>query len=469
MRTIVPGPGGGGANINVTPQDVAAVARAFSTAQTDLYNAWDTLQSALDGNGGMAGNDDPANSFNGKYAPAVTTAWSALRSSALTLGGISDGLTQTANNYVIADHNSSARKGGPPVTFAPEPVFDDIEMGNPDSAIGPGETVWFLPGPLSKYWPNAHTDKVRAVAAAWHKAAGSVAALSGNAESSLASLEVDDDTTSAISGFWSQVYSPGDNKTVLAGTQQICQSLGDACGKYADAIDSKRGHVEDVMIGGGVAVGITTAVGVLGTIFTLGGSDAAAGGADAAEVAALLGDVAAETSATVDAEVGAVIGEDLVATVAAAADDAPAVETAEAETTQVQGDLEGSLDKAMISEEDDPNIGRLSPSETSTLVRLQDEYPDLDLKASAEERDGEYYDNQGRTYDQEGDPRTSDFWGRRGAPQKFYDSVDDHLLKSVDIVVIDLTGFSEQSIADITNYVDSLSEAQQARIIRIGF
>ncbi len=465
---MVPGPGGGGASINVTPQDVAAVARAFCTAQTDLYNAWETLQSALDGNGGMAGNDDPASSFNGKYAPAVTTAWNALRSSALTLGGISDGLTQTANNYVIADHNSSARKDGPPATFAPEPVFDDIEMGDPDSAIGPGETVWFLPGPLSKYWPNAHTDKVRAAAAAWHKAAGSVAALSGNAESSLASLEVDDDTASAISCFWSQVYSPGDNKTMLAGTQQICQSLGDACGKYADAIDSKRAHVKDVMIGGGVAVGITTAVGILGTIFTLGGSDAAAGGADSAEVAALLGDVAAETSATVDTEVGAVIGDDLVATVAAAADDAPAVETAEAETTQVQGDLEGSLDQAMISEEDDPNIGRLSPSETSTLVRLQEEYPDLDLKASAEERDGEYYDNQGRTYDQMGNPRTSQFWSPEGA-QDFYDSIDSHLLKSTDFTVIDLTGFSEQSIADITNYVDSLPEAEQAKIIRIGF
>jgi hypothetical protein len=39
----------------------------------------------------------------------------------------------------------------------------------------------------------------------------------------------------------------------------------------------------------------------------------------------------------------------------------------------------------------------------------------------------------------------------------------------MDYTVIDLTGFSDQSIADITNYVDSLPEAEQAKIMRIGF
>jgi hypothetical protein len=43
------------------------------------------------------------------------------------------------------------------------------------------------------------------------------------------------------------------------------------------------------------------------------------------------------------------------------------------------------------------------------------------------------------------------------------------LTKSVDFTVIDLTGFSEQSTADIQRYVDSLPQAQQAKIIRIGF
>jgi hypothetical protein len=459
-------PGGGGGTINVTPQDLAWTAKAFSTAQNDLSSTWDTLQSALDGAAGMAGDDSPAQSFNSKYAPAVQAAWSALRSSALALGGISTGLTQTANNFVLADHHSSAHRNGSAPTFAPEPVFDDIVMPTPDSAIGPGETVWFLPGPLSKFWPNAHTDKVRAAATAWHNAASSVGSVAGDSESALGTLEVNDDTVQAINGFWSQVYSPGDTSTVLAGTQQICQSLGDACNKYADAIDAKRSQVKDALIGAGIAVGITTIVGVLGTIFTGGGSDAAAGAADEAEVAAIVGDVAAETSATVEADVGATIGSDLVATVEAAAEDVPSVETAEAETTEVQGDIEGSLDKAMA--EDDPNLARLSDPEAATLTRLQDEFPDRTFKVSEEERDGEYTDDVGRTYDQVGDPQTSAHWNPRTA-QIFYKSITKHLLKSMDYTVVDLTGFSDQSISDIANFVDSLSEAEQAKIIRIGF
>jgi hypothetical protein len=456
-------PGGGTGTINVTPQDIASTAKAFGAAQNDLYNAWTTLQTALDNAGGMAGDDGPANSFNARYAPAVTAAWKALRSSTLTLGGISTGLTQTANNFVTADHNSSARRNGSLATFAPEPVFADIEMASPSSAIGPGETVWFLPGPLSRFWPNAHTDKVRAAAAAWHQAAGAISGIAENSQSALASLEASDDTTQAINGFWAQVYSPGNPRTVLAGTQQICQCLGDACNRYADAVDSKRNDVRNKLIGAGIAVGITSIIGILGTVFTGGGSDAAAGAADEAEVAAIVGDVAAETAATVEADVGATIGSDLVATVEAAADDAPAVQTAEAETTQVQGDLEGSLDKAM-----DPNLARLSDPEAATLTRLQEEFPDRNFSVSAEERDGEFTDSQGRTYDQMGDPRTSNYWNPKNA-QRFYDAIDEHLLKSMDFTVIDLTGFSDQSIADITNYIDSLPEAEQAKIIRIGF
>ncbi len=187
--TRVPAPGGDTGTIDVTPQDIASVATAFATAQNDLLDLWTRLQTALD--------NAPANSFNARYAPAVAAARKALRSSTLTVGGISTGLTQTANNFVIADHNSSARRDGPPATFTPEPVIDDTEMASPPSAIGPGETVWFLPGPLARFWPNAHTDKVRAAAAAWRQAAGSIGGIAGNSQSALASLYSNDDTTRA--------------------------------------------------------------------------------------------------------------------------------------------------------------------------------------------------------------------------------------------------------------------------------
>ncbi len=117
---------------------------------------------------------------------------------------------------------------------------------------------------------------------------------------------------------------------------------------------------------------------------------------------------------------------------------------------------------------DDPNLGRLSESELATLRRVQEMFPDREFSVSPEERDGEYTDNEGRTYDQMGNPKTSEYWSSANE-QRFYDSIDEHLLKSVNFTVIDLTGFSDQSIADITSYVDSLPEAEQAKIIRIGF
>jgi uncharacterized protein YukE len=116
----------------------------------------------------------------------------------------------------------------------------------------------------------------------------------------------------------------------------------------------------------------------------------------------------------------------------------------------------------------DPNLRRLSVPEVGTLGRLQEMFPERVFRVAPEERDGEYIDDEERTYDQMGDPATSKYWSPRVA-QQFAEAIDGHLLKSVDFTVIDLTGFSDQSIADITRYVDSLSEAEQAKIIRIGF
>jgi hypothetical protein len=357
-----PSPGG---TIKVTPADLATSAKYFYSAQQNLSNAWQTLLTSLDASAGFAGDDDPAKSFDAKYEPAVQAAWKALRSATLTLGGISLGLTQTANNFLAADHHSSAQQHSSQPAFAPEPVTSDMYVPPPVSAIGPGETVWFLPGPLERFWPNAHTDKTRAAAAAWHDAASAINSASQAAESALIMLEADDDTSQAINSFWSQVYSPGDNRTVLAGAQQICQSLGDACDKYATAIDNKRSDVKGKLIGAGILVGVTTIIGVIATVVTGGGSDVAAGAADEGEVAAVVGDVAAETAATVEADVGAVIADDLVATVEAAAEDAPAVETAEAETIQVEGDVQESLEQALADAEGE---GSLTPQQ------LQDAY-----------------------------------------------------------------------------------------------
>jgi hypothetical protein len=342
----IPDPGGTG-KVNISPSDVAASAKVFYNAQTDLYNAWYALQTTLDDNSGMAGNDDLAHTFNDPYSKGTNAAWSALRASILTLGGISTGLTRSANNFVTAEHDSTAGTKGPPTLFAQEPVTEDLSMATTDSAIGSGDGVWFLPGPLSKFWPNADTGKLRNAAKGWHDAATAVDTLTQHAGSSLTGLETTDDSVASINAFWAQVYTPGDNTTVLAGTHQICQALGDACGKYADAVDSAHSQIKDALIGAGVLVGLTTAVGAVVSFFTGGGAAPVTAVADEAEVEGIAGPVIADAVTTVSTETAAAFGEDLVTVVEGAAADAPTVELEAADTVAI----DDALDDGTLSSE----------------------------------------------------------------------------------------------------------------------
>jgi hypothetical protein len=110
-----------------------------------------------------------------------------------------------------------------------------------------------------------------------------------------------------------------------------------------------------------------------------------------------------------------------------------------------------------------PNATRLSPAEQATAARLQAQ-TGLKLRESPH-RGAEFIDDLGRTYDALGNPKASQFWNEK----RFLNSIDNHLLKSNDFTVIDLTGFTQQQFTVVRNYVDGLPQASQAKIIRIGF
>jgi hypothetical protein len=337
--------GGGTGTIKVTPQDVAAAAGTFANAQTDLSNAWETLQSALDSNAGMAGDDQPANEFNAKYGPAVAAVWRGFRAACLKLGGISMGLTQTANNFVRAEHHSTVGNKGAAPAFPAEPVFDDIVMADPSSPIGPGGGSW-LPGPLKKFWPDADTGKLRAAAKAWYAAAQSIDGTSWEAQGAIDSIATGDDTAQAITEFWSRTFAPGNQRTLLAGLEQVCRSLGDACDKYAQAVDDAHSKMKEALAGTGIAVGITTILGILGTPFTFGASDAAAAEADTAEAAGILGPMLSGLIVTVSSMVGAVLPDEIIAMLSLGIEEAPDIEVVEAETTEIEGALDDELASA---------------------------------------------------------------------------------------------------------------------------
>ena len=332
--------------VDVTPSEMQRAARNFAVGQQTLSGAWSRLEAALGSSSGMAGNDSLAHNFDSKYTPGVKAAVKAFQRSVIVTGGVSLGLTRSANNHLKADNASTAGKSrSRSPLLKPEPVTRELYVCFPPPALGAGHSA--LPGPLAKYWPNADVGKLRSAAHAWYAAAKTVQDVGGKLNATMNGLTTAAGSDShAIADFWGKIYKPGNPHTVLAGLYELCKALGDSCDRYATAVEQARNRMKGALVGTGIAVGVTTVAGILGSIFTLGASDAGAAAADAAEAAAILGPIAEDAAATVATETAAAIAEDLPAAVEIAADTAPEIGTAEAEATEVEPALEEDLGKA---------------------------------------------------------------------------------------------------------------------------
>jgi hypothetical protein len=77
----------------------------------------------------------------------------------------------------------------------------------------------------------------------------------------------------------------------------------------------------------------------------------------------------------------------------------------------------------------------------------------------------EVVDEVGRSYDFVGDPRAGRYWNLR----QFEASLSDHLLKSNDYTVVDMSGFTEAQKEEVRAFLDRLPGDDRAKVIRIGF
>jgi len=109
------------------------------------------------------------------------------------------------------------------------------------------------------------------------------------------------------------------------------------------------------------------------------------------------------------------------------------------------------------------NVTRLREAELETGKRLSRKLG-VPLKEGAHVGE-EFVDPAGRTYDAMGAPRAAQYWN----PKDFTRSINDHLHKSVDFVVIDMTGFTPEQISIVEQHLSTLPPGQLARIIRVGF
>lgn len=109
---------------------------------------------------------------------------------------------------------------------------------------------------------------------------------------------------------------------------------------------------------------------------------------------------------------------------------------------------------------------RLSEVEQATLGRLQGLPSSQGLTFGESEHIGaEVVDSLGRSYDFLGNPAASSYFDE----ERFTQSIADHLLKSNEFTVVDLTGFTEAQRALVSSYLDALPASELARVIRIGF
>jgi hypothetical protein len=397
---VGPVPPDGGGKIDITPADVNTAATTFAKQQDALGDAWLTLASSL--HAGMAGNDGGAEKFASKYDPAAKSVWTAFEAACRVVGGISRGLVQTANNYVKAEHASTATGKGAAPAYPDPLVAEDIVVTGPDPAKGSGHSS--VPDWLAKYWPNGDSDALRAAARAWRKARDDVDGITQTLHNAVNSITESNSTEciQAMSEFWNSLAKPGDDKAILSALHGACDSIAKACDSYAQAIDDAHHKLEWALAGAGLAVGITTAVGILLTPFTGGGSDAAAGVADAAEVAAIAGPVVEEFEATVVTEVGESIAADLATDLEATASAVPDIEAAEAEAADVESTVEQELEQTEDAglRPDDPlpkhADGRpLSTSEAKSVRSLEQNLAEHEKKLADYERDPYAYDNKG--------------------------------------------------------------------------
>jgi hypothetical protein len=293
----------------------------------------------------MAGNDGGAEKFASKYDPAAKSVWKAFEAACRVVGGISRGLVQTANNYVKVEHASNAKSKGTAPRYPDPLVADDIYVTGPDPAKGGGHSS--APDWLAKYWPNGDSDALRSAAQAWRKARDDVDGITQSLHNAVDGITSNNDTEciQAMSKFWDSLAKPSDKKAILSALHDACDSIAKACDSYAKAIDDAHHKLEWALAGAGIAVTVTTVIGVLLTPFTGGSSDVGAGAADAAEVAAIAGPVVEEFEATVATEVGESIAADMAVELEATAEAVPDIETAEAEAVDVDSTVEKELEQ----------------------------------------------------------------------------------------------------------------------------
>ena len=122
--------------IIIDPYDVYLASQVFAAGQDQLEGITSGLSDALAGCAGMAGNDGNGQAFGHKCDPAAAALVRTLCASIPVLGQMAQCLVVTANNYLKAEHHSTAGASALAPEYPLPGLTMAVTMPPPPSAIG---------------------------------------------------------------------------------------------------------------------------------------------------------------------------------------------------------------------------------------------------------------------------------------------------------------------------------------------
>ncbi|MCX4745798.1 hypothetical protein OG455_09720 [Kitasatospora sp. NBC_01287] len=282
---------------HVVPTDMLTASAGFTDLQNWATQIHSGLVGSMDDASGMAGADDAGHAFGTQYDPAAQAVVSAVGQAVAQLGGTANGLYTMALNYLRSDADIAANLMQPqqlPADSDPQCDQEPLNIRIP-SAVGYNSSA--VDEIIAQFWPQADSGKLRQAATDWQHLAQLVSRLGIEGDKQVSTVTASS-SAAAVDSFvanWSKMYVDCATAPLLNSIAAAAGQLDAACTSYAQAVDDLRSTLEGLAAGATVVAG----AGIALTIFTLGASDAAAAGGEAA-IAAEAGSAALAMTAEVE-------------------------------------------------------------------------------------------------------------------------------------------------------------------------
>ncbi|GAB7189004.1 hypothetical protein ATKI12_8835 [Kitasatospora sp. Ki12] len=332
-------------SFHVKPVDMILSSAGFTDLHNTAAQLYRSLVFSMDEVKGMAGDDDAGKKFAATYDPAAQRIADAMAQAVGQLGGTANGLYTMAVNYLQTDADVAASMMAPQkLPASADPACDEeLAKAKLNSAVGhngSGAVHDFL----KKFWPQGDPGKLRQAASDWKNFASLVSRLGVEGDKRVQRVTASS-TSSAVTSFaqnWAKMHDGcATQGPLLNSITNAAFKLGQACEAYAKEVEGLRDTLEDLAITAGIVAG----AGILLTVFTLGGSDVAAAGGEAA-IAAEAGTAAVAMTAAVEGSAELAVLAEAAAVVDSAAASLIPVGAAAAATATAAVVLAGAGDAA---------------------------------------------------------------------------------------------------------------------------